>query len=115
MPLLKLHTSVVITGEKQEKLMTALSAIVASAIGKPETYVMVTFQSGPLCMGGSCGPGAFVEVRSIGGLNKSVNAAMCEQITGLLVSELDVLGERVYLNFEDVRATDWGWNGRTFG
>jgi len=42
MPLLKLETTVPLPEEKAKPLLTALSKAVASAIGKPEQYVMIT-------------------------------------------------------------------------
>ena len=114
MPLLKLDTSVPLAEDKRVGLAKALSAITAQAIGKPESYVMVVIGQGTLCMGGGVGPGAFVDIRSIGGLNPSVNGELARQVCALLDQELGIEANRVYLNFTDVERSNWGWDNRTF-
>lgn len=115
MPLLKLHTSVPIPADKSDDLLKALSRITAEAIGKPESYVMVTTSEGPVCMGGEVAPGAFVNICSIGGLNGSVNRTLSKQVCDLLARELEIPGRRVYLSFNDVSGVNWGWDSSTFG
>ena len=115
MPLLKLETNVTVAGEKQNELLAALSKIVASALGKPEQYVMVTHETSAIWMSGQPGDAAFVDLRSIGGLTGEVNQTLSAQICRALQQSLGISPERVYLNFTNVAATDWGWNGETFG
>ncbi len=115
MPLLKLQTSVPVAEAKRDTLSKALSQITASAIGKPESYMMVALSEGPICMGGEVGPGAFVDIRSIGGLEPAVNKTISGQVCELLTRELEIPGNRIYLSFTNVTGVDWGWNGGTFG
>ncbi|MCP4602920.1 MAG: light-inducible protein [Proteobacteria bacterium] len=115
MPLLKLHTSVSVPVERQGDLAKALSEIIARVLGKPMNYVMVTLSEGLVCMAGDVAPAAFVDVRSIGGLGSAVNKQISEQICALLKKDLDISGDRVYLNFQDVQRNDWGWDSGTFG
>lgn len=42
MPLLKLETTVVLSGDKRKALLVSLSKAVSETIRKPEQYVMVT-------------------------------------------------------------------------
>ena len=114
MPLLKLQTSVPVPDDKKDSLLAAVSGILAEVTGKPETYVMVTLEGGTACMGGVAGPAAFADVRGIGGLDGNVNAEISKRICHLLKDELGIEGDRVYLNFTDVPAQNWGWNGGTF-
>ena len=114
MPLLKLETSVPLTDDKRTNLAQALSTIVAETIGKPESYMMVIIGQGTVCMGGEVSPGAFVDIRSIGGLNPSVNGTLSEKVCGLLGEELGIDTRRVYLNFSNVERPGWGWDGKTF-
>lgn len=95
--------------------MTAISAATAKATGKPERYMMIMLERAEVCLGGEHGPGAFVDVRGIGGLTPEVNKALSESISGALETELGIPPERVYLTFTDVAATNWGWRGSTFG
>lgn len=115
MPLLKLETTVVLPEEKRKALLASLSKIVAETIGKPEQYVMVTANQAAMLMAGNPGDAAFVDVRSIGGLTDDVNRRLSQKICELLNDSLGVAENRVYLNFTDVGASNWGWNGSTFG
>lgn len=115
MPLLKVETTVAISEEKQKDLLASLSRIVAQNIGKPELYVMVSISQTAMLMSGKQGDAAFVDVRSIGGLTSDVNQDLSRQICQLLKGSLGISPERVYLNFIDINADNWGWNGETFG
>src|SRR6266446_9611336 len=114
MPLLKLETTVVLSEDKQKALLAALSKTVAETIGKPEQYVMVTLSQAAMLMSGNQGKAAFVDLRSIGGLTDDVNRKLSQKICKLLNDALAVPENRVYLNFSDVAANNWGWNGSTF-
>jgi phenylpyruvate tautomerase PptA (4-oxalocrotonate tautomerase family) len=115
MPLLKLETTVALSDEKRKTVLPALSRIVAETIGKPESYVMVTINPSAMLMSGKSGDAAFVDVRSIGGLSADVNRQLSKKIGTLLNESLGVARDRIYLNFSDVDAANWGWNGSTFG
>ena len=115
MPLLKLETTVALADDKKKTLLAALSKIVAGTIGKPEQYVMVVISPAAILMSGKPGDAAFVDVRSIGGLSDDVNRQLAQKIGALLKESLGVPPDRVYLNFTDVSAANWGWNGNTFG
>ena len=115
MPLLKLETTVPLPEEKVKPLLTALSKTVASVIGKPEQYVMVAASRSDMVMSGKSGDAAFVDIRSIGGLNGETNRKLSQQICKLLKDSLGIASDRVYMNFADVEAVNWGWNGNTFG
>ena len=115
MPLLKLETTAPLPEEKTKTLMAALSKAVAGATGKPEQYVMVTVSHSAMLMSGKGGEAAFVDVRGIGGLNGETNRKLSQQIGKLLKDSLGIEPDRVYLNFTDVDAGNWGWNGSTFG
>jgi phenylpyruvate tautomerase PptA (4-oxalocrotonate tautomerase family) len=115
MPLLKLETTVALPDEKKKTVLAALSKAVADTIGKPEQYVMVTASQSAMLMSGKTGDTAFVDIRSIGGLNGDTNRKLSQQICELLKDSLGIAPDRVYLNFSDVEAGNWGWNGSTFG
>src|SRR5512136_1414752 len=115
MPLLKLETTVGVSEDKQKALLASLSKAITSATGKPEQYVMVTISQAAMLMSGKPGDAAFVEVRGIGGLSAEVNRKLSQQICKLLIDSLGIPGDRVYLNFTEVEAGNWGWNGSTFG
>ena len=114
MPLVKLETNVALSEEKKNALLASLSRTVAGTLGKPEQYVMVVVSPAAMRMSGRPGDAAFVDVRSIGGLSADVNRRLSQQIGSLLKESLGVPPDRVYLNFNDVAAGNWGWNGDTF-
>jgi phenylpyruvate tautomerase PptA (4-oxalocrotonate tautomerase family) len=115
MPLLKLETTVLLSEDKRKTLLASLSKAVAGTIGKPEQYVMVSIGQAAMVMSGKPGDAAFVDVRSIGGLTDEVNRKLSQQICKLLNDSLGIPPDRTYLNFTDVEASSWGWNGSTFG
>ena len=115
MPLLKLETTIALAADKKQALLTSLSKIVAGTIGKPEQYVMVVINPAAILMSGKSGDAAFVDVRSIGGLSGEVNRQLAQKIGDLLNESLGVPPDRIYLNFTDVAAANWGWDGDTFG
>jgi phenylpyruvate tautomerase PptA (4-oxalocrotonate tautomerase family) len=115
MPLLKLETTVPLSDEKRKTLLASLSKIVGETIGKPEQYVMVAINPAAMLMSGKPGDAAFGDLRSIGGLSGDVNRLLAERVCKLLQESLGISPDRVYLNFTDVNAANWGWNGNTFG
>jgi len=115
MPLLKLHTSAKVPDGEKDALVKALSEIVASILGKPKSYMMVSIADGHFCMGGEVAPAAFADIRSIGGLNGEVNQSISDQVCTLLNDQLGISTDRIYLNFTNIPASDWGWNNGTFG
>jgi len=115
MPLLKLETTVALSDQQRQQLLASFSKVVSETIGKPEQYVMVTIGPAAMQMSGKPGQAAFVDIRSIGGLNGEINRKLSQQVCKLLKDSLGIAPDRVYLNFADVDAANWGWNGSTFG
>ena len=115
MPLIKLQTSVQISEGKREAILSSLSSIIAEKIGKPVQYVMVILEDAPIMMSGEIGSAAFADIRSIGGLSSVVNNAIAVSVCNLLKEYLDIPTQRTYVAFTDVSASNWAWDGRTFG
>ena len=115
MPLLALQTSVRLTNQQRYNLLAPLSQLVAEGIGKPERYVMVMVSEAAMLMAGAESSAAYVEIRSIGGLNSAVNRQLSERLCALLKEQLGIPPDRVYIGFTNVSAENWGWNGGTFG
>ena len=57
-------------------------------------------------------PFAYVEIKSIGSLTP---LAMTDHFCELIKASLGISKDRIYIGFDDVNASDWGWDGRTFG
>jgi phenylpyruvate tautomerase len=116
MPLIKLQTSVECSKEKKEEIAISLSRICAEGIGKPESYVASIVNDDVVtAFGGKISPMAYVEVKSIGGLNSDVNNRLSAMICESIKTLLDIPGSNVYINFSDISAVNWGCNSSTFG
>lgn len=115
MPAIHIKTSAPLVGDQGVELLQKVSKVAAEVIGKPEQYVMASLQSAEMIMSGESGAAAWIEVRSIGGIRGEVNKRMTPKLCGLLKQELGIVSERVYINYIDIKAENWGWNNDTFG
>lgn len=114
MPYLKVQTNHAIDASKATQFIKSASQLVANGLGKPESYVMVALEPPlPMVFAGSDAPTVFMELKSIG-LSESQTPALSQSLCQLVSEELDVLGERVYIEFQDTPRKMWGWNGGTF-
>jgi phenylpyruvate tautomerase len=114
MPLLKMTISAELSDRARDSLLAEGSKLVATALGKPERYVMVTLARDPILFGADSSPAAFVELRSIGGLGPAINKTLSSRLCGLLERLAGVAKERTFLNFVDMAPGDWGHAGSTF-
>ena len=117
MPLIQLYTSCdMSTQEKRETLAKKLSKLAATCIGKPEQYVMASVHDKvAMTMSGEPTVAALVSVKSIGGLSREVNKKLSAATCQTLQEELSIAAECVYITFEELPATHWGWKADTFG
>jgi phenylpyruvate tautomerase len=115
MPLLKLETTVALTDDKRKALLASLSKLLAETTAKPEQYVMVIVSQSAVLMSGKPGDAAFADIRGIGGLSGDVNRQLSQKVCRLLNESLGVPQNRIYLNFTELEAGNWGWQGNTFG
>ncbi len=115
MPLIKLDVPCEVSDEQCAKLLPALSKLLAETTGKPEKYVLATVGRMTLLMAGQPGPAAFADIRGIGGFTPAVNKRTSQALCALLKDTLRIPPDRVYLTFTEVPASNWGFNGGTFG
>lgn len=110
MPLLSIETNC----NNTETLLDSASKSVATALGKPEQYVMVRFQHNPdMLFAGTGEPLAYLELKSIG-LPESNTTELSAQLCDLLQTELSIDSNRVYIEFYNAPRHLWGWNRATF-
>tara|TARA_B100001996_G_scaffold303928_1_gene244766 strand:+ start:344 stop:682 length:339 start_codon:yes stop_codon:yes gene_type:complete len=112
MPFIQINTStksVVDNGLLQKEI----SKMVADLTGKPESYVMTMIQSNSqMTFAGSDEPCCFIKLKSIGSLTpSSMSKSLCE----LIESKTNIQANRIYIEFSDVKASNWGFNGSIFG
>ena len=112
MPLINVRTSLPEVADAAG-LLQELSAALAQQTGKPESYVMTLLETAvPMTFAGSTDPSVYVEIKSIGALKPpAMTAAFC----ALISERTGIPANRIYIGFDDVKASAWGWNGNTFG
>ena len=113
MPLIRMETSEKISEEEKPKILRALTKIVSEATGKPEAYVMAIVAEASFSMASITGPAAFLDVRSIGSINKQVNGKISKDVAALLGESLGIADDRIFISFTDVSGSNWGWKGAT--
>jgi hypothetical protein len=83
-------------------------------MNKPKQYVQVWLEGGcHLQLGGSDQPSAFVELRALD-LAEAQAKPLSAAIAGFLKEKLSIPGDRVFINFQDVPRSMWGWDSSTF-
>lgn len=117
MPLIQLDTSCDLSNaEKRKTIAKEISRLAAVCIGKPEQYVMACVRDNvAMTMSGRDAPAALVSVKSIGGLSREVNQKLSAEICQMLQNELGIADDCIYLTFEELPRTHWGWKADTFG
>ncbi|MGB3532921.1 MAG: phenylpyruvate tautomerase MIF-related protein [Microcoleaceae cyanobacterium] len=115
MPLIKVQTSVSQPPKSEvESLLKDLSASLAHALGKPESYVMTAFEADvAMTFAGTTEAVCYMEIKSIGlpaNKTKTISQDFCQKINQLL----DIPVNRIYIEFADAERNMWGWNGTTF-
>ena len=109
MPVLHIRTNQTASADLHE-----ISKGVATALSKPESYVMLSLESSPnMLFAGSNEPCATLELKSIG-LAESALPDLSKQLCGLIQTQLGVPPERIYIEFTDLQRSWFGWNKSTF-
>ena len=90
------------------------SVLLSEILGKPEKYIMVSFELNPeMIFGGSRNPLLYIELKSIG-LPKDRTKEISSKLSKFLNEETGVSINRMYIEFSDAERAMWGWNGTTF-
>ena len=111
MPLLTVSTSIKIKDEIS--FLKNCSHQVSKLTNKPEKYVMVRlFDQIPMYFDGELSPSCFIDLKSIGSLKPSL---VSEELSIFISNQIGVPINRIYIFFGDIDASNWAWNGKTFG
>ena len=110
MPYINLSTSVKV--DDKEKLLKEISALVSSLTNKSGRFVMAKLDDNCEMYFNDDSPSCFLEIKSIGSLNPS---DMTKPISDFIHEKMGIPIDKIYISFEDVSASMWAWNGRTFG
>ncbi|AFY77495.1 MAG: hypothetical protein IGR93_19700 [Hydrococcus sp. C42_A2020_068] len=116
MPLIKVQSSVAAPDSTTvDELLKSLSAKLAKHLGKPESYVMTSFEPNvKMSFGGTFEPTCYIEVKSVGKMSPSQTQAMSQDFCQQIQEKLGVAKNRTYIEFNNSEGSMWGWNGSTF-
>jgi phenylpyruvate tautomerase PptA (4-oxalocrotonate tautomerase family) len=110
MPYINVSTTAKVDDKK--KLLEEISILISSLTNKSKRFVMAKLDDNSHMYFDDEGPSCFLEIKSIGSLNPS---EMAKPISDFVHKKMDIPIDRIYISFEDVPASLWAWNGRTFG
>jgi len=110
MPYINVSTSAKI--EDKKKLLQEISTLVSSLTNKSERFVMAKLDDNSEMYFEDESPCCYLEIKSIGSLNPS---KMAKPISNFVNEKMGIPIDKIYISFEDVPASMWAWNGRTFG
>ena len=110
MPYINVSTSAKV--DDKEKLLEEISILIATLTKKSKRFVMAKLDDNCQMYFNDESPCFFLEVKSIGSLNPS---EMAKPISHFIYEKIGISIDKIYISFEDVPASFWAWNGRTFG
>ena len=110
MPYINVSTSAKVDNRK--KFLEEISILVSSLTNKSKRFVMSKLEDNSEMYFDDESPCCFLEIRSIGSLNPS---EMAKPISNFINEKIGIPIDKIYISFEDVPASMWAWNGRTFG
>jgi len=110
MPYINVSTSLKVN--EKNKLLEEISILISSLTKKSKSFVMAKIDDNCQMYFDNETPACFLEIKSIGSLNPS---KMAKPISDFIHEKIGIPIDRIYISFEDVSASFWAWNGRTFG
>ena len=110
MPYINISTSVMV--EDKKKFLDEISILISNLTNKSKRFVMVKLDDNSVMYFEDQSPCCFMEIKSIGSLNPN---EMAQPISNFVFEKMGIPLDKIYISFEDVPATMWAWNGRTFG
>ena len=110
MPYINVSTSAKVNDK--DKLLEEIAILISSLTNKSRSFVMAKIDDNSQMYFDDKTLSCFLEIKSIGSLNPS---EMAKPISDFVHEKIGVPIDRIYISFEDVPASMWAWNGRTFG
>ena len=110
MPYINVSTSAKVNDKK--KLLEEIVILISSLTNKSKRFVMVKLNDNCEMYFDDDSPSCFLEIKSIGSLNPS---EISKPISDFVNEKMGIPIDKIYISFEDVPASLWAWNGRTFG
>ena len=110
MPYNNISTSVKV--EDKNKLLEEITILISTLTNKSKRFVMAKLNDNCEIYFDDQGICCFLEIKSIGSL---IPSDMAKPISDFIHDKLKIPLDKIYISFEDVPASMWAWNGRTFG
>ena len=110
MPFINISTSVKVNSKNN--LLKEITFLISSLTNKSEKFVMAKLEDCSKMYFGDENPSCYIEIKSIGSLHPS---EITKQICEFISEKIDIPKDKIYISFEDVKPSMWGWNGKTFG
>ena len=110
MPYINVSTSAKV--KHKDKLLEEISILISSLTNKSRRFVMAKIDDDCQMYFDDEPPACFLEIKSIGSLNPS---EMAKPISDFVYEKMGIPIDKIYISFDDVPASLWAWNGRTFG
>ena len=110
MPYINVSTSVKVNDKV--KFLEEISIFISSLTNKSRRFVMAKIDDNCQMYFDNDTPSCFLEIKSIGSLNPS---EIAKPISDFINEKIGIPIDRIYIFFENVPASMWAWNGRTFG
>ena len=109
MPYINVSTTTKVDDKKI--FLEEISILISSLTNKSKPFVMAKLDDNCHLYFDDATPSCFLEIKSIGSLNPS---EMAKPISDFVHKKIGIPIDRIYISFEDVPASSWAWNGRTF-
>ena len=110
MPYINVSTSAKVNDKV--KLLEEISILISSLTNKSKKFVMAKIDDNCQMYFDDETPSCFLQIKSISSLKPS---DMAKPISDFVYEKMGISIDRIYISFEDVPASLWAWNGRTFG
>ncbi len=110
MPFINISTSEKV--EDKKKLLSEITILISSLTTKSKDFVMAKLEHNLDLYFGDEGPCCFLEIKSIGSIKPS---EMVKPLCDFVYEKMGIPVDKIYIRFEDVSASMWGWNSKTFG
>lgn len=114
MPLIQVTSNISLSDAEKNNALQTLSKAAAELLEKSEDYVMTSWTSSKMTMAGNNVPAVFIDFHSIR-LPEDATANLSKEFCERISLAVEVRQDRIYINFHNVEANMWGWNGKTFG
>ena len=110
MPYINISTSAEVYDKK--KFLEEFTTLISSLTNKSKRFIMAKLEDNSQMYFNDQSPCCFLEIKSIGSLSPS---GMSKPISEFVYEKMGIPIDKIYISYEDVPASTWAWNGKTFG